>query len=210
MQLPCTFCGKKVPRFPSQQINPKTGKMREVVKCKSCRKVNPTILFWRLVKKTGHPKGCWEFQGGLNRDGYGNFHHGPLGEYRAHRVSWRLANNNKPIPDGLNVCHKVECHNRKCVNPDHLYLGTASENTFDQMANGTHPSFKCHGESHVFRKLTDAAVIEILSTHKYGNAQSLADKFGVSLATVYDVLKRRSWKHIKLPDTLPQQNSPAE
>lgn len=196
MQLPCTFCGKKVPRFPSQQINPKTGEMRRVVKCKSCRRVNPTILFWRLVKKVGHPKGCWEFQGGLNRDGYGNFHHGPLGEYRAHRVSWRLANKLKRIPAGLNVCHKVECHNRKCVNPSHLYLGTSSENTLDQLTNGTHPSYKCCGEAHVYSKLNDAAVFEIRSTYRRGVVKSLAEKFNVSVATIRDVHAGRTWKHV--------------
>lgn len=53
---------------------------------------------------------------------------------RAHRFAFETFNG--PIPDGLYVCHR--CHNSYCVNPDHLYAGTARQNTDDMMRAGRH------------------------------------------------------------------------
>lgn len=81
--------------------------------------------FWEKVK-IGLPDDCWEFTGGLNK-GYGVFSI----ESRAiiaHRVSWMMLRG--PIPKGKLVLHK--CDNRKCVNPNHLYIGTYSDNNYDR------------------------------------------------------------------------------
>ena len=196
MKIPCTFCGAPVLRFPSQQINPITGAVRKVVKCRACRAVHPEIRFWNLVKKEGHPNGCWVWQGSTIQ-GYGNFTYSALGEYRTHRISWRLAHNKEPIPKGLGVLHKVECHNRSCVNPDHLYLGNQSRNGLDSIENGTHPSFTNRGEASIKAKLNDEKVKRIFAEYKRGNVKQLAQEFGVSLACIHDVWMGRSWKHLQ-------------
>jgi len=87
------------------------------------------VRFWRFVNKTDE---CWLWQGAkVGQGGYGNFgvdkkHH------LAHRVSYELANG--PIPDGMWVLHR--CDNPPCVNPDHLFLGTRSDNMKDAHQKG--------------------------------------------------------------------------
>jgi hypothetical protein len=73
--------------------------------------------------------GCWVWRGYTYVSGYGGYFDGEK-RRRAHRASWELANG--PIPDGMLVLHR--CDNRPCVNPDHLFLGTDSDNRRDCVA----------------------------------------------------------------------------
>lgn len=76
--------------------------------------------FWQKVDKTAS---CWEWAGSKTRKGYGNFHDGER-LVPSHRYSYRLAFGE--IPEGMLVDHV--CHNRGCVNPDHLRLATNKQN----------------------------------------------------------------------------------
>lgn len=70
--------------------------------------------------------GCRIWQGSLANGGYGQLTFRGR-SYLAHRLAWTVKNG--PIPSGLNVCHR--CDERRCVNTEHLFLGSHSVNMSD-------------------------------------------------------------------------------
>lgn len=75
------------------------------------------------------PNGCWEWQKGLAPNGYGRINIQTERLFSAHRASFHAFWH--PIPDGMYILH--HCDNRCCVNPQHLYAGTAKDNARDMV-----------------------------------------------------------------------------
>ena len=59
--------------------------------------------------------------------------------FRANRLSWML-HNKRDIPYKMQICHS--CDNKQCINPLHLWAGTASENMRDKVSKNRHNSQK--------------------------------------------------------------------
>ena len=129
-------------------------------------------LYGRTIKTES---GCLEFQGGRDKDGYGYcMGHG---ERKAHRLSYVLSYG--PIPAGKMVRHK--CDNPCCVNPEHLELGTASDNMKDRSARGRHPVGRKASQT----KLTPEQRQEIKRRKQAGEVQRrLAEEFNVTPAVI--------------------------
>lgn len=85
----------------------------------------------KVLSKTKITKGCWLKQTRIHPYGY-SFLNFKCKVWRAHRLSYYVYKG--PIPKGMMVCHT--CDVRHCVNPEHLYLGTAADNNRDRHLKG--------------------------------------------------------------------------
>ena len=84
--------------------------------------------FWTKAEAT---ETCWNWKWSCGPKGYGTLgHRGKT--MRAHRVAYELVNGE--IPKGKSVLHS--CDNPKCVNPDHLWIGTQQDNMIDRIKKG--------------------------------------------------------------------------
>lgn len=91
------------------------------------------------------------------------------------------------------------CDNPRCINPDHLQLGSHKDNSQDMQTKGRGVHQVYQGEANHKAVLTEPQVIEMryLFDTKQGTARSLAAQYGVSLVTASRVCNRRSWQHVR-------------
>ena len=143
---------------------------------------------YEIISETG----CWIWTGALTHHRthrYGNLPNGKCNNIKAHRYSAaRFLGVDLSSSDF--VCHK--CDVTECVNPNHLYVGSAADNCRDRDRRGKHVSFK--GEEHPMRKLSESAALEIFNSK--GSHRLIASAFGVSKSTVTAIKNGRLWAHL--------------
>lgn len=134
--------------------------------------------------------GCWLWIGSDDNKGYGKF--SIKGKTtKAHRASYELYKG--CIPIGLHVLHV--CDNPICVNPDHLFLGTHSDNMKDRQTKGRNPTFVRYGSNNPASKLDYKAIMEIREKYqprKY-SIRKLAKEYGVSFQLIQKIVVGKIW-----------------
>lgn len=151
--------------------------------------------FWAKVNKT---EGCWVWTASTAPGGYGAF--GVKSKVlRAHRVSFQI--HNGPFDPLLDVCH--HCDNPACVRPDHLFLGSHTDNMQDMHKKGRYNESKRgpnrkRGTYFWSAKLTPELVSKIRQEYVpyLVGKRYLARKYGVTKNAVNVLLKRITWKHV--------------
>lgn len=145
--------------------------------------------------------GCWNWRLYAFPNGYGGFSmqvNGRTLTKSTHRGAWEAVHG--PISKGAVVCHR--CDNRLCCNPDHLFIGTQSDNIKDMVAKGRGRAPR--GEAHHACKLTsrDVSIIKLmiwLGVHQ----KHMVELFGLSQQSVSDIWRGKRWAHV-LPAHMPE------
>jgi len=146
--------------------------------------------FWEKVK-TGEQDECWLWTASCNLKGYGQINLGRTcdGVSLAHRLAWELVRG--PVPLGTSVCHR--CDTPRCVNPNHLFLGTHADNSADMVSKGRQPCGERHGRA----ILTETEVKTIWRLLAAGvTHRAIAAMYGVGPSTIYDIKSGRNWRYL--------------
>lgn len=144
---------------------------------------NDIDRFWGKVSKS---HSCWEWRACIDSDGYGRLQV-QGSNLKSHRISFQIHKGD--IPHEMCVCHT--CDNRKCVNPEHLFLGTNTDNVKDRCEKGRTP----RGEDVWCAKLTWSDVAKIRERLSRGESgRSLAKELRVNVGVISKIKNNKIWR----------------
>ncbi len=141
--------------------------------------------FWEKVDKRG-PEECWPWIGCVSPAGYGRFSINNKAQ-NSNRIAYELHHGARP--DKFVLHH---CDNPRCCNPNHLFLGTQTDNCIDMRNKGRGRGPK--GEKNFSHKLKESNIPNIRSDTR--SASVIAKDYGVTKAAITHAKSRRTWKHI--------------
>lgn len=142
-------------------------------------------LFESRYKRRGDDE-CWVWGGTLTKLGYGNI--GRV-HYRAHRVAWAIAYGF--LDPEMDVLHR--CDNRRCVNPNHLFVGDHVANMADMAAKKR----SVRGEAVNSAVLTPDEVNAIRLDPRF--QRDIAADYGISQNNVSRIKRGETWRHLPWP-----------
>jgi len=162
----------------------------------ACRKQDPLKKLLSMVIK--QENGCWDYKGGLDGGGYGQIKVGKR-MWLTHRLMWIL-HNKKCIPKGLIIRHTC-IGNRKCINPDHLLVGTQKDNIHDMIRQGRFRK----AERPEVRLFTDDQIREIRMLRKPASKgervkpsyKELGHKYGIKGGAIWQIVNFKTYKEVK-------------
>lgn len=172
--------------------------------------------FWDRVEKGDDPDACWGWNGRTTTHGYAIV---PMGKRLAYMIGSRfsLVLHGFPKPKGMKALHT--CDNPPCCNPLHLFWGTQKDNVDDMIAKGrdgclkvnkvfhygdehwsrTNPEKLARGSKANMSSITDDDVRVMRIEYAEGKVRGpeLARRYGVSRPAIYNILHRRTWRHVE-------------
>lgn len=145
---------------------------------------------------------CWLWQAAKYQNGYGAFRVPKGFPYStkmilAHRFAYLLTHGTDSIPESYKVCHS--CDMPSCVNPNHLFVGTQSDNLNDMISKNRHSKVRRYqrGETNFSSKVKLEQVLAMRDM--YSNGISIADiakQLNVDRRNVWAIVHRKSWTHV--------------
>lgn len=157
------------------------------------RTLNDLKSIWSTkytVKDCGYKTACWVWNQSKTKKGYARcvFRRKV---YTGGRLPWMIFKGE--IPHGMCACHK--CDNPACVNPNHVFLGTKADNNRDCKRKKRNNIGSKNGQS----ILVESDVKKIKSILKSNQSDSeIASMFGVHRLTIWDIRKKRTWRHVRV------------
>lgn len=146
----------------------------------------------RFLSKIKPNGDCLEWQGYCLKKRWSNYGIITMNrkQYRVHRFSWLISHGH--IPKDSCVLHK--CDNQRCVNPDHLFLGSLIDNNLDRDKKGRNKIV--YGSKNGLSKLDEISVKYIKSQIGIKSFAELGRRFNVKWQTIQTIAKGRTWKSV--------------